>query len=230
MKMNICDEIRSALFENADEKYKAFHAPLIPNVPPEQIIGVRTPVAKKLAREYARRDDITDFLSALPHGYYDENNLHSFVICLTKDFDKCLSQIESFLPYIDNWATCDMASPKAFEKRPDNILPHIRRWIASDKTYTVRFAVNMLMKHFLDERFSAEYTDMVAATRSEEYYIKMVVAWYFATALAKQYDTAVRYIEGRALDKWTHNKAIQKAIESRRISDEKKVYLRRLKY
>ena len=227
--MTINDEIRSALFENADEKYRQFQTPLIPDISPDSMIGVRTPVIRQLAKELAKRDDIGDFLSSLPHKYYDENNLHSSVICLTKDFDKCLSQIESFLPYIDNWATCDMTSPKVFAKYPERLLPHIRRWIVSDKIYTVRFAVNSLMRYFLDGRFSAEYTDMVAAIRSEEYYIRMVVAWYFATALTKQYDEAVKYIEKRALDPWTHNKAIQKSIESRRISDEHKDYLRSLK-
>lgn len=227
--MKINDEILCALFENADEKYKAFQYPLIPDIDPSDLIGVRTPVIRKLAAEFAKRDDINDFLSSLPHKYYDENNLHSSIICRTKDLDTCLSQVESFLPYIDNWATCDMTSPKAFAKNPEALLPHIRRWIASDKTYTVRFAVISLMRYFLDDKFSPEYPDMVAAIRSEEYYIKMGVAWYFATALTKQYTKAVKYIEERRLDKWTHNKAIQKAIESRLISDERKNFLRSLK-
>lgn len=227
--MTINDEILSALFKNADEGYKAFNAPTIPNVSPDSMIGVRTPVIRKLARELSKREDIDDFLSSLPHKYYDENNLHSSVICLTKDFDKCLSQVECFLPYIDNWATCDMTAPKAFAKDPERLLPHIRRWIVSDKTYTVRFAVISLMRYFLDDKFSAEYLSMASAIKSEEYYIRMGVAWYFATALTKQYDEAVKYIEKRKLDKWTHNKAIQKAVESRLISDDHKEYLRSLK-
>lgn len=230
MIMNdINSEILSLLFESADSSYRDFQIPTIPTVSKENIIGVRLPKIRALAKDLSLRSDIDLFLKSTPHRYYDENNLHAAIIALTKDFDRCVLQVEEFLPYIDNWATCDTLSPKVFAKQPQKLLPYIDKWLLSDKVYTIRFGVNMLMKHFLGERFEIVYTDKIAAVRHDDYYVKMSVAWYFATALTKQYDTAVTYIENRALDTWTHNKAIQKAIESRLIDDSKKAYLRSLK-
>ncbi len=226
---DINSEILTLLFESADESYRKLQVSIVPNISKENIIGVRFPKIRALAKELSSRSDIDIFLKSTPHRYYDENNLHAAVIALTKDFDKCVLQVEEFLPYIDNWATCDTLSPKMFAKQPQKLLPYIDKWLLSDKVYTIRFGVNMLMKHFLGERFESVYTDKVSAIRHDDYYVKMSVAWYFATALTKQYDTAVAYIENRALDTWTHNKAIQKATESRLIDDSKKAYLRSLK-
>ncbi|MCM1541360.1 MAG: DNA alkylation repair protein [Blautia sp.] len=226
---DICSEIRAKLFEIRDEEYKAFHAKLIPTVPEEAIIGVRTPVLRKYAREMAKDPRIGEFLGAVPHQYYDENNLHGFLIEQDKDYEKCLAAVESFLPYIDNWATCDMLAPKVFGRHTGELLEPVRRWIASEETYTVRFAMNMLMRFYLDEKFRQEYLEMVSAVKSEEYYVNMMIAWYFATALAKQYDAALPYLEQRKLSPWTHNKTIQKACESYRITAEQKAYLRGLK-
>ncbi len=194
-----------------------------------RIIGVRTPQLRLFAKRLYKEPDTDSFLSELPHKYFDEDQLHAFIISLEKDFDICIAKVEAFLPYVDNWATCDQMSPKAFKKDPERLLPYIDEWIRSDKTYTVRFAVGMLMEHFLDERFDTKYADMVAGLRSDEYYINMMIAWYFATALAKQYDACIPYIEEHRLDTWTHNKAIQKSVESYRITDERKLYLKSLK-
>ena len=226
MKRN---EIVKELFRLRDENYAALQAKILPTVAPDRIIGVRTPALRAFAKELSKDADIRDFLTALPHGYFDEDQLHAFVISLEKDFDRCIAETEAFLPFMDNWATCDQLSPKAFKKDPDKLLPYIREWIGSDKTYTVRFAIGMLMQHFLDERFRTEYADMVAAVRSEEYYINMMTAWYFATALAKQYEKILPYLEEKRLDDWTHNKAIQKSVESFRITAEQKAYLKTLK-
>lgn len=231
------EEITGRLFELQDTKYRDFQAKLIPNVAADSVIGVRTPALKALAKELhkaAVSDEkaaraVSDFLSSLPHKYFDQNQLHAFLIGEEKDFEKCIFQMEAFLPYVDNWATCDQASTKAFQKHKNELLPYIFRWIKSEHTYTVRFAIGKLMQLFLDEDFKPEYLEMVAVVRSEEYYINMMIAWYFATALAKQYDAALPYIEKNRLKKWTHNKAIQKAIESYRITDEQKAYLRTLK-
>ena len=195
----------------------------------ERIIGVRTPELRSFAKRLFKDEDAVLFLECLPHQYFDENQLHAFVISLEKDFYKCIAEVEAFLPFIDNWATCDQLSPKAFKKEPEKLLPYIYTWIRSDKVYTVRFAIGMLMEHFLSERFHSKYADMVAAVRSDEYYINMMVAWYFATALAKQYASILPYLEGKKLDDWTHNKTIQKSVESNRISDEQKAYLKTLK-
>ena len=223
------DEIVAELFRLQDKKYAAFQAKLIPTVETDRIIGVRTPELRTFAGKLARDEDMASFLTSLPHQYFDEDQLHAFVISLEKDFDKCIAEIEAFLPFIDNWATCDQLSPKVFKKNPEKLLPYIRTWIRSDKVYTVRFAIGMLMQHFLDERFNPKYADMVAAVRSEEYYINMMIAWYFATALAKQYHSILPYLEGKKLDDWTHNKAIQKSVESNRITTEQKAYLKTLK-
>ena len=217
------------LFELQDIKYRDFQAKLIPNVDPETMIGIRTPELRKLAKEMAKEPDTGKFLEALPHRWFDENQLHAFIISLTKDYETCIAQVERFLPYIDNWATCDQLSPKVFKKNKKDLLRHIKEWLKSDKTYTIRFAAGMLMEHYLDEDFDPAYPGMVAAIESDEYYVNMMRAWYFATALAKQYDAILPFIEEKRLDKWTHNKTIQKAVESYRIGPEQKEYLKSLK-
>lgn len=225
----ITDEIRNELFLLQDVKYRDFQGKLIPTVSADTIIGVRTPELRKLAKQMSKREDIEEFLKQLPHGYFDENQLHGFIISEIKDFRRCMAEVNRFLPFVDNWATCDQTSPKVFKKHRQDLPAYIKEWIASDRTYTVRFAVGMLMEHFLDEDFDAAYLQMVSQVRSEEYYINMMIAWYFATALAKQYDAALPFIKEKRLDSWTHNKAIQKCIESRRITAEQKEYLRSLK-
>lgn len=220
------DEIRSRLFALQDVKYRDFQSGLIPNIPPETMIGVRTPELRQLAKEVGTDED---FLAALPHRYFDENQLHAFIISAIRDKSECLRRAEEFLPYVDNWATCDQMSLKCFKKSPEELLPRIRIWIKSPHTYTVRFGVGCLMEFFLDEHFSPEYIELVSEIRSDEYYVNMMIAWYFATALAKQYETAVGYIERRSLDPWVHRKAVQKAIESSRVTDEHKQYLRTLR-
>lgn len=225
----ITEEIREEIFRLQDAKYREFHSRLIPNVKYDAIIGVRTPQLRNYAKQIAKREDIGEFLRDLPHSYYDENQLHAFLISEIQDFSECTQEVCRFLPYIDNWATCDQLSPKVFRKHHPELLVWIREWIASDHTYTVRFAIGMLMAHFLDEDFELRYPEMVAEVCSEEYYVNMMRAWYFATALAKQYEAALPFMEERRLDVWTHNKSIQKAIESRRITPEQKAYLRGLK-
>ena len=222
-------EIQEELYKLQDLKYRDMQVRIIPTVAPERLIGVRTPALRSYAKELLKRDDIGSFLGKLPHDYFDENQLHAFIISGIKDYDKCLSEVDKFLPYVDNWATCDQMSPKVFKKHRKELLDSIRKWIVSDKTYVIRFAVGMLMEHFLDEDFDLEYPEMVVALRSEEYYVNMMIAWYFATALAKQYDQVLPFIENRALDTWTHNKAIQKSVESYRITPEQKEYLKQLK-
>lgn len=221
--------IQAELWEMQDVGYKDFHAKLIPTVAPEAIIGVRTPQARKYAKKLAKDPEIGDFLAQLPHRYYDENNVHAFVVEQIKDYEECLVQTERFLPYIDNWATCDMMAPKVFAKHKAELLGPVRRWIDSSETYTIRYGVGMLMRFYLDEDFRPEYLQWVAEIHSEEYYVNMMRAWYFATALAKQYETVVPYLEEKRLDGWTHNKAIQKACESYRMTAEQKKYLRGLK-
>ncbi len=223
------DEIVAELFRMQDKDYAVLQAKIIPNVASENIIGVRTPALRTFAKSLYKDSDIDAFLSDVPHQYFDEEQLHAFVISLEKDFDKCIAQVDAFLPFVDNWATCDQLSPKVFKKSPEKLLPYIETWIKSDKTYTVRFAIGMLMQHFLDDHFDTKYADMVAKVRSEEYYINMMIAWYFATALAKQYESILPYIEEKRLDDWAHNKAIQKSVESYRITDEQKKYLKSLK-
>ena len=223
------DEILGELFRLQDKDYALLQAKIIPNIASEKIIGVRTPALRTFAKTLYKDSDIEDFLSGVPHQYFDEDQLHAFVISLEKDFDRCITRVDAFLPYIDNWATCDQLSPKVFKKNPEKLLPFIQTWIKSDKTYTVRFAIGMLMQHFLDENFDTKYVDMVAEIRSKEYYINMMIAWYFATALAKQYESVLPYIEEKRLDSWTHNKTIQKSVESYRITDEQKKYLKSMK-
>ena len=225
----ILDDIRDELFRMQDIEYRDFNSNLIPTVKKEDMIGVRTPELRKYAKKLLKEEGVEDFLHSLPHKYFDENQLHAFIISEIKDFKFCIDELINFLPYLDNWATCDQLSPKIFKKHRNDLLPHIYEWLKSDKTYTVRFGIGMLMEHFLDEDFKTEYPEMVAAVRSEEYYINMMTAWYFATALAKQYESILPFIEGNKLDTWTHNKSIQKAIESNRINAEQKNYLKGLK-
>lgn len=221
--------ITERLLALQDLKYKEFHSKLMPTISPEVIIGVRTPDIRKLAKQIAGSEEAEEFLHILPHTYYEENNLHGCLIEAMKDYDACVDALEKFLPYVDNWATCDLMTPKIFKKHTDELLAEIKRWIASEHIYTIRFGIEMLMNFYLDEKFSTEYSDMVAAVHSEEYYVNMMIAWYFATALAKQYDAVLPYLTEHRLDVWTHNKTIQKAVESYRITDEQKAELKKLK-
>lgn len=221
--------ITERLFELRDEEYADFTAKLIPNVPKESILGVRTPALRELAKKVSGTPEAAAFLKELPHRYFEENQLHGFIISFLKDFDDCLKAVDAFLPYVDNWATCDQTSPKVFRKNKDKLIAAVDGWLSSDKTYTVRFGIGVLLEHFLDEDFKSEYAEKVAAVKSEEYYVKMMQAWYFATALAKQYESVLPFIKERLLERWTHNKAIQKAVESRRLTEKQKEYLKTLK-
>lgn len=223
--MNIRDE----LFARRDLSYRDFHARLMPNVPKERIIGVRTPIIRRFAKEIRSETEAAEFLRSLPHEYYEENNLHAFLVEQISDFDSALAETERFLPYIDNWATCDSFLPKAFRREKNRILPKIYEWIESSETYTVRYAIGLLLSLFLDDDFDKKYLELVCAVRSDEYYVRMMAAWYFATALTKQYEAAIPYMEEKRLEPWTHNKAISKACDSRRIPADVKEYLRTLR-
>ncbi len=221
--------IREELFAIQDTSYGDFQSNLIPNITRELFIGVRVPEARKLAKRIAKEPEISIFLRDLPHKYYDENILHALLISEMKDYDACIKEADRFLPYVDNWAVCDIMSPKIFKKNKAPLLEKIKEWAASEKTYTSRFGIEMLMSHFLDDDFKPEYLEIPASVHSEEYYVRMMIAWFFATALAKQWDATIKYIEDHCLDTWTHNKAIQKARESRRITPEQKEHLKSLK-
>ncbi len=212
-----------------DLKYRDFHAKLMPTVEKSKVIGVRTPELRKFAKEISKTALAADFIKKLPHDYYEENNLHAFLVESISDYDECIKELNRFLPYVDNWATCDMMRPKVFKKNLSALLTEIRKWLESDDTYTVRFGIECLMCYYLDEKFSDEYPALVSAIRSDEYYIKMMQAWYFATALSKRFDDIIPYIEQNRLDADTHNKTIRKAIESYQITDEQKAYLKTLK-
>ena len=227
--MAIRKEIRDELKKLADEKYREMQKTIIPTADPDSIIGVRTPELRKMAKALVKREDIDEFLTDLPHKSFDENQLHAFVLSEMKDYEACMEKLNAFLPYVDNWATCDQMSPKIFKKHKEELLKQIKVWLKSKETYTIRFGIGMLMEHFLDDDFDPAYPKMVSRIRSEEYYINMMIAWYFATALAKQYDAVIPYIEEKKLADWTHNKAIQKSVESYRITDEQKAYLKTLK-
>ncbi|MBQ7242193.1 MAG: DNA alkylation repair protein [Firmicutes bacterium] len=229
MAENINKYIEKKLFDMQDLKYRSFHLKLMPGVDPESVIGVRTPELRKFSSEIFKREDKEEFLSDLPHKYYDENNLHGFVIEKIKDYDECVEKIDRFLPYVNNWATCDLMSPKVFKKHKDRLIADIKKWMSSSQTYTIRFGIEMLMSFFLNEDFKEDYLEMTADISSEEYYVNMMIAWFFATALAKQYESSLPYIENKKLEKWVHNKTIQKAVESRRITNEQKEYLKSLK-
>jgi len=222
-------QIQTHLFTLQDLSYKRFQCKLMPTVDPNTVIGVRTPELRKFAKQLAKTEDMDTFLNQLPHQYYDENNLHGFLIELCGDFETVVALLDQFLPYVNNWATCDLCRPKIFKKHLPQLLPHIKRWMASTETYTVRFGLGMLMQFYLDDAFLPEYLDMAAALRSDEYYINMMIAWFFATALAKQYQETLPYIEECRLEPWIHNKAIQKAVESYKITPEQKTYLKTLK-
>ena len=222
-------DLQMQLFEMQDLGYRDFQSKLMPTVDKEKIIGVRTPQLRKFVKEFVKSEECEAFLQELPHRYYEEDNLHGFLLENEKDFDILVERVEKFLPYVDNWATCDMLRPKAFKKHLPELMEHIKMWLESDHIYTVRYGIGMLLSFYLDEEFDKKYLEMVAKIRSEEYYINMMIAWYFATALAKQWDATIIYLEEQRLDKWTHNKAIQKAIESYRITKEQKEYLRTLR-
>lgn len=226
---DICERIRAELFEMQDVGYRDFQSKLIPNIPKEKVIGVRTPQLRKFAGQMAKEAQIGQFLDSLPHAYYEEDNLHAAVIEKIKDYESCLAEVERFLPYVDNWATCDMFAPKVFEKHTGELENVIRRWLESGETYTIRFGIDMLMRFYLGEHFRTEQQKWIVRACNDEYYVKMAVAWYFATALAKQYETTVTVLEQGRLDAWTHNKTIQKARESYRITQEQKEYLKSLK-
>ena len=217
------------LFQLQDKGYRDFQSKLIPTIPVETIIGVRIPTIRKLAKEYGKNPESVEFLKQLPHTYYDENILHALLVADIKDYEVCVKEVERFLPYVDNWAVCDIFSPKVFRKNKDKLIDKIREWTASEHPYTCRFGMEMLMTHFLDEDFREEYLEIPAAVHSGKYYVNMMIAWFYATALAKQWDAAIGYIEKKCLDPWTHNKTIQKARESYRITREQKEYLKTLK-
>lgn len=229
--------IREKLLEMQDLEYREFHKKLIPTIDENTVIGIRTPILRTYAKELlkeARNDSgaeagLHEFLNDLPHKYYEENNLHAFLLEGIKDFDECVEYVDAFLPYVDNWATCDCMSPKVFKKNPDKLLTYINKWMADSYTYKIRFGIGMLMKYFLDDLFENKYLAMVANVKSDEYYVNMMIAWYFATAVAKQYEAAVIYIEEKRLPVWVHNKTIQKAVESYRVTPEQKAYLKKLK-
>ena len=217
-----------------DTEYRDFQSKLVPNISKDVMIGVRTPGMRKIAKEVfgggmTMSAEAAAFLGELPHKFYEENMIHFFLVAMIKDFDGCIAELEKFLPFIDCWPVCDQSSPKAFKKNHERLLPFIKKWIDSEHVYTARFGMRMLMNEFLDGDFKPEYLEWVAEKRGDDYYLKMMVAWFFATALAKQYDASVPFIKNRRLDQWTHNKAIQKALESFRVSDEHKEYLRGLK-
>lgn len=229
---DIREFIRERLWTLQDTQYREFHAKLMPNVAKENIIGIRVPCLKQLAKQLEKEvsaERLEKFLNDLPHKYYEENNLHAFLLANCKDYGECVEKIDRFLPYVDNWATCDSLRPVAFKKHKEELLTQIKRWLVSEHPYAVRFGIEMLMVHFLDDDFKEEYLSMVAEVQGEEYYIRMMVAWYFATALAKHYEETLTILKDGRLEPWTHNKAIQKALESYRITKEKKETLRKLK-
>ena len=221
--------VQDRLMEKRDSEYREFQSKLVPNIDPELIIGVRTPAMRQIAKDVFGSREGKEFLDSLPHDLYEENLVHFFMIAMIKDFDECIWEVERFLPYVDCWPVSDQSSPKCFKKHHKELLLYIKKWIASDHVYTARFGMRILMNEFLDADFKEEYLEIVANKTGDDYYLKMMVAWYFATALAKQYDASVKYFENRVLEPWTHNKAIQKAQESFRVTDEHKAYLKTLK-
>ena len=222
-------ELQKSLFELQDLKYRDFHAKLLPGIEKEKIIGIRTPILRKFAREFAKTQEAQEFLQELPHQYYEENNLHLMLVTQIRDYEQCLEEVKRFVPYIDNWATCDLPLPKCFEKHKDELIMDVKNWINSKDTYIIRYGIGVLLRLYLDEGFKDEYPKLVAGVISDEYYVNMMIAWYFATALAKQWDTVIVYLEERKLPEWVHRKTIQKAIESYRITKEQKEYLRMLR-
>ena len=225
----VIQKVQQDLFTMQDLKYRDFHAKLMPTVDKDSVIGVRVPMLRAYAKKFGKTEEAKQFLEILPHQYYEENNLHGLLIDQMKDYELCIEELIRFLPYINNWATCDILSVKAVKGHLDSYIKNIYQWLESDYTYTIRFGINMLMRYYLEEEFKIEYPEKVAAIRSEEYYVNMARAWYFATSLAKKYDQVLPFLEEQKMDVWTHNKTIQKAIESYRITPEQKEYLRTLK-
>lgn len=223
--MNIRDE----LFKLQDKEYGDFQAKLTPGIPREKFIGVRVPVVRKLAKVYIKDSDSINFINTLPHEYYDENMLHGLLLSEIKDYDECIKYVDKFLPFVDNWAVCDIMSPKVFKKNKDKLIVKIKEWSKSKEVYTCRFGIEMLMSHYLDDDFKEEYLNIPLSIKSDEYYINMMLAWFYATALAKKWDSTIKILENKKLDKWIHNKTIQKARESYRITDEQKDYLKSIK-
>lgn len=222
--------VRERLFALQDFGYRDFHSKLMPTVDKDRIIGVRTPALRAYAAEFSKTGGAAEFLRILPHRYYEEDNLHGFLIERIGEYEPTVEALEAFLPYVDNWATCDLMSPGVFAKHRPQILEKLRAdWLYSPHTYTCRFAIGVLMRHFLKEAFTPEIPELVASVRSEEYYVRMMIAWFFASALCERYDETISYITERRLDPWTHNKSIQKAIESRQVSEGTKKYLRTLR-
>ena len=221
--------IKEELFKLQDIKYRDFQIKLVPNISADSIIGVRTPDMRNLAKKIFKDNNYEEFLNDLPHKYYEENLIHFFIIAQIKDFDVCIKEVERFLTYVDCWPVSDQATPSVFKRNHDKLLPFIMNWIKSKHVYTQRFGIRMLMNEYLGNDFNKDYLEIVSNVKGEDYYLKMMVAWYFATALAKQYDETIKYIENKKLDEWTHNKAIQKALESYRVSNEHKEYLKGLK-
>ena len=229
MKEDIAVKVQKQLFELQDLKYRDFHAKLMPTIDKEKVIGVRTPALRSYAKQFGKTEEAKEFMKVLPHKYYEENNLHSLLIQQIRDYDQCLKEMERFLPHIDNWATCDMLALNVVKKHLDQFIEVVYGWIQSDRTYTIRLGIGMLMRYYLDDRFQEEYAESVAKVQSKEYYVNMMRAWYFATALAKQYDKILPFLLEKRLDVWTHNKTIQKAVESYRITSKQKTYLKTLK-
>lgn len=221
--------LQEELFKLQDTEYRDFNSSLIPGIDKETVIGIRTPVLRKFAKEYAKSGETEQFMRELPHKYYEENNLHMMLIVQIKGYDECISELEKFLPHIDNWATCDSPLPKCFDKNKEDVLERAKKWIAADTTYVKRYGMGVMMRLFLDEDFKEEYIQLVAGVKSEEYYVNMMIAWYMATALAKQWDAAIPYIQEHRLSEWVHRKSIQKAVESYRITPEQKDYLKGLR-
>ena len=226
MILNMQSKIVSDLLNMRDEKFAKFNASLLPNISHQKVIGIKTPMLRKYAKTLQDKDK---FLAALPHEYFEENQIHAFILSNIRDFDNCVNMVDKFLPYVDNWATCDQLIPKVFAKNTDKLMPYIKQWIKSNHTYTVRFAIGLLMRFYLDENFDKQYVDMVIKVKSNEYYVNMMRAWYFTTALAKNWDDVICILEHKKLDIWTHDKTIQKAIESYRITESQKQYLKKLK-
>ena len=222
-------DLINQLLEFKDLEYKKFHSKLMPTVEKDKIIGIRVPILRKFANEFNKNEYAQTFLNTLPHQYYEENNLHAFLIEKAKDFDTAIALTDLFLPFVDNWATCDMLRPNVFAQNKEKLLTYIKKWIKDKHPYTVRYGIEMLMVHFLGENFSPDFPIEISKIKSTEYYVNMMIAWYFATALSKQYDAILPYFKTPIFDKWTHNKAIQKAIESYRITPEQKAELKQLK-
>lgn len=222
-------ELQRSLFELQDLKYRDFQSKLLPKTEKEKIIGVRTPILRKFAKEFAQTKEAQKFLQELPHQYYEENNLHLMLVTQIRDYKKYLKEVTQFLPYIDNWATCDLPLPKCFEKHKAELIVDVKNWIASNDTYTIRYGIGVLLRLYLAEDFKDEYPKLVSAVISDEYYVNMMIAWYFATALAKQWEAVIGYLKDRKLTEWVHRKTIQKAIESNRITEEQKAELRGLR-